>query len=147
MHHTALASFPFKGSHHCCDAASVVVVIGDKSSSTALKSFQLSYADVRKWVPNCCCIFQLGPDKCLVASFLDMLRTGRQISAEKSSCIIGLLIHCVHMSIPRKIVANQNSQVLCILGVSGFFAMGGVVGINKLPLLGDPNYFTFIRVE
>ena len=37
---------PFKGSHHCCDAASVIVVIGDKSSSVALNSFQLSYVDV-----------------------------------------------------------------------------------------------------
>ena len=81
-----LKTFPFNGSHHCCDAASVVVVIGNKSSSTALISFQLSYVDVHMWVPNCCCMFQLGPDKCLVASFLDMLRTGRQISVEKSSC-------------------------------------------------------------
>ena len=68
-------------------------------------------------------------------------------SAEKSSCVIGLLSHCVHMSIPRKIVADQYSQVLCILGVSEFFAMDGVVGINRLPLLGYPDYFTFIRVE
>ena len=51
------------------------------------------------------------------------------------------------MSIPRKIVADQASQVLCILGVSKFFAMDGVVGINRLPLLGDPIYFTFDRVE
>ena len=76
-----------------------------------------------------------------------MLRTGRQISAEKISRIIYLLSHCVHMSIPRKIVADQDSQVFCILGVSEFFAMDGVVGINRFPLLGDPNYLTFIRVE
>ena len=126
-----LKTFPFKSSHHCCDAASVVVVIGDKSSVPALNSFQLSYVDVRMWVPNICCIFQLGPDKCLVASFFDVLRTGRQISAEKSSRIIGILSHCVHMSIPRKIVADQDSEVFCILGVSEFFAMDGVVGINR----------------
>ena len=65
-----LKTFPFKGSQHCFDAASVVVVIGDKSSSTALNSFQLSYVDVRMWVPNCCSIFQLGPDKCLVVSLI-----------------------------------------------------------------------------
>ena len=76
-----------------------------------------------------------------------MLRTGRQISAEKSSRIIGLLSHCVHMSIPRKTLADQDSQVLCILGVSDFFAMDGVVDINRFPLLGDPNYLTFIMVE
>ena len=76
-----------------------------------------------------------------------MLWTGRQVSAEKSSCIIGLLSHCVHMSIPRKIVADQDSQVLCILGVSELFAMDGVVDINSLPLLCYPDYFTFIRVE
>ena len=142
-----LKTFPFKGSHHCCDAASVVVVIGYKSSYSALNSFKLSYVDVRMWVPNSCCIFQLGPDECLLASFLDVLRTGRQISAEKRSFIIGLLSHCVYMSIPRKIVAEQDSQVLSILGVSEFFAMDGVVGINRLPLLGYPDYFTFIRVE
>ena len=66
----------------------VVVVIGDKSSSEALNSFQLSYVDVRMWVPNSCCIFQLGPDKCLVTSFFDVLRTDRKISAEKSSRIM-----------------------------------------------------------
>ena len=104
--------------HHCCEAANVVVVNGDKSSSVALSSFQLSFADVRVWVPNSCCILQLGPDKYLVASFLDMLWTGRQISVEKSSHISSLLSHFVHISIPRKIVADQDSQVLCILGPS-----------------------------
>ena len=59
-----------------------------------------------------------------------MLRTGRQISAEKSSCVIGLLIHCVHMSTPRKIVADQDSQVFCILDVSEFFAMDGILITN-----------------
>ena len=91
-------------------------------------------------------LLHIGPEKCFVASFLDMLRTGRQISAENSSCIIGLRSLCVYMSIPRKIVADQDSQVLCILGVSEFFSMDGVVSINRLPLLGDPDY-TFIRVE
>ena len=76
-----------------------------------------------------------------------MLRTGRQISAEKSSRIIALLSHCVHMSIPRKIVADQDSQAFCILGVCEFFAMDSVVGINRFPLLGDPNYLTFSRVK
>ena len=61
-----LKTFPFKGSHHCCNAASVVVDIADKFSS---------YVNVRTWVPNSSCIFQLGPDKCLVASLFDMLRT------------------------------------------------------------------------
>ena len=134
-----LKTYPFNGSHQCCEAACVVVVIGDKSSIVGLNSFQLSYVDVHMWVPNSCCIFQLGPDKCLVASFLDMLRTGRQILAEKISCIIGLLCHCVHMSIRRKIVADQDYEVLCILGVSEIFAMEGVVCINRLTLLGDPN--------
>ena len=75
-----------------------------------------------------------------------MLWTGRQISAEKSSCIIGLLSHCVHMSVPRKIVVDQDSQVLCILGVSEFFAMDGVVGINRLPLLGYLDYYYYIII-
>ena len=64
-----------------------------------------------------------------------VLRTGRQISAKKSSRIIGLFSHRVHICIPRKIVADQDSQVPCILGVSEFFAMDGVVGINRFPLL------------
>ena len=51
------------------------------------------------------------------------------------------------MSIPRKIVADQDSQVLCILDVPEFFAMGVVVGISRLPLLGDSNYLAFVRVE
>ena len=97
------------------------------------------------WVPNSCCIFQLGPDECLVANFLDMLWTGRQISAEKRSCIIGLLSHCVYMSILRKIVSDQDSQVLCILGVSEFFAMDGVVGINGLPLLSYPSHLSGLK--
>ena len=109
-----LKTFPFKGSHHCCDAASVVVVIGDKSSSAALSSFQHSYVDVT----NSCCFFQLGPDKCLVASFLDVL-----------------------------IVTDQHSKVLCILGVAEFFVMDDVMGINTFPLLGDPNYLAFVGVE
>ena len=110
-----LKTFLFKGSHHCCDAASVVVVIGDKSSSAALNSFQLSYVDVCMWVPNSCCIFKLGPDKCLVASFLDMLWTGRQISAEKNSCIIGLISHCVHMSIEERLSLIRTPRYFAFL--------------------------------
>ena len=140
-------TFPFKGSRHCCDAARIVVVIGDKSSSTVLSSFRFSYVDVCMWVPNSCCIFRLGPDKCLVTSFLHVLRTGRQISAEKSSRIIGILSHCVHMCISRKIVADKVSQVLCILGVSEFFTMDGVAGINRFPFLDDPNNLPFVRIE
>ena len=112
-----------------------------------LSSSQLSYVDIRMWIPNSCCISQLGPNKCLVASFLDVLRTGRQISAKKSSRIIGLLSHCVHICIPRKTVADQDSQVLCIIGVPEVFAMDIVVGINRFPLLGDPNNLAFVRVE
>ena len=73
-HFGLVSAFPFKGSRHCCDAASVVV-IAYKSSSVALSSFQLSCVDVRKCVPNSCCIFQLGPDKCFIASLFDVLRT------------------------------------------------------------------------
>ena len=55
--------------------------------------------------------------------------------------------HCDHICIPRKTVADQDSQVLCILGVSEFFAMDGVVGINRFPLLGDLNNLAFVRDE
>ena len=83
-----LKTFPFKGSHHFCDATCIVVVIPDESSSATLSSFQLSYVDVRVWVPNSCCIFQLGPDECLVAGVLDVLRTVGQVSAKKGSGIV-----------------------------------------------------------
>ena len=82
-----LETFPFKGSHHLCDATCIVVVIPDKSSSATLSSFQLSYVDVCVWGPNSCCIFQLGLDECLVAGVLDVLRTVGQVSAEKGSGI------------------------------------------------------------
>ena len=51
------------------------------------------------------------------------------------------------MCIQRKIGTDQDSQALYILGVSEFFAMDGVVDINRFPLIGDPNYLAFIRVE
>ena len=70
-----LKTFPFKGSHNLCGATCIVVVISDESSSAMLSSFQLSYVDVRVQVPNSCGIFQLGPDVCLVAGVLDVLRT------------------------------------------------------------------------
>ena len=98
-------------------------------------------------VPNSCCIFQLGPDECLLADVLDVLRTVGQVSAKKGSDIICLLGNCINMCIPRQCVTDQDPQVLCILGVSKFFAMDGVVGINRLPLFGDPNYFAFVSVE
>ena len=135
-----LKTFPFKGSHHLCDATCIVVVIPDESSSATLSSFQLSYIDVRVWVPNSCCIFQLGPEECLVSGVLDVLRTVGQVSAKKGSGIVCLLGNCINMCIPRQCVTDQDSRVLYILGVSKFFAMDGVVGINRLPLLSDPNY-------
>ena len=100
-----------------------------------MSSFQLSYVDGRVWVPNSCCIFQLGPDECLVAGDLDVLRTIGQVSAEKGNGIVCLLGNCI---IPRQCVTDQDSQVLCFLGVSKFSAMDGVVGYNRLPLFGDP---------
>ena len=142
-----LKTFPFKGSHHLCDATCIVVVISDESSSATLSSFQLSYVDVRVRVPNSCCIFQLGPEECLVAGVLDVLRTVGQVSAEKGSGIVCLLGNCINRCIPRQCVIDQDSQVFGILGVSKFFAMDGVVGINRLPLFGDPNYFAFVWVE
>ena len=98
-------------------------------------------------VPNSCCIFQLGPDECLLADVLDVLRTVGQVSAKKGSDIICLLGNCINMCIPRQCVTDQDPQVLCILGVSKFFAMDGVVGIKRLPLFGDPDYFAFVWVE
>ena len=125
----------------------MTLLIPDESSTATLSSFQLSYVDVRVRVPNSCCIFQLGPDECLVAGVLDVLRTVGQVSAKKGSSIVCLLCNCINMYIARQCVTDQDSQVLCILGVSKFFAMDGVVGINMLPLFGDPNYFAFVRVE
>ena len=87
-----LKIFPFKGFHHLCDATCIVAVISDESSSATLSSFQLSYVDVRVRVPNSCCIFQLGPDECLVAGVLDVLRTVGQVSAEKCSGIVAFLV-------------------------------------------------------
>ena len=98
-----------------------------------MNSFQLSYVDARVWVPNSCCIFQLGPDECLVAGVLDVLRTVGQVSSKKGSGIVCLLGNCINMCIPRQCVTDQDSQFLCILGLSKFFAMDGVVGINRLP--------------
>ena len=75
---TALAwlkNFPFKGSRHLCDATCVVVVISNEYSSATLSSFQISYAYSCVRVLNSCCIFQLGPDECLVAGVLGVLRT------------------------------------------------------------------------
>ena len=46
-----LNSSPFKGSQHCCDAASVFSH-WYKSSSAVLSSFQLSHVDVCMCVPN-----------------------------------------------------------------------------------------------
>ena len=144
-----LKTFPFKGSRHLCDATCVVVVIPDESSSPTLSSFQLSYVDV--WVSNSCCIFHFGPDECLVAGVLDVLRTVWRavghVSAKKGSDTVCLLGNCINMCIPRQYVTDQDSQVLCILGVSEFFDMDGVVGINRLSLFGDPNYFAFVWVK
>ena len=142
-----LKTSPFKGSHHLCETTCVVVVIPDESSSPTLSSFQLSYFDVRLRVPNSCCIFQLGPDECLVAGVLDLLRTVGQVSAKKGSAIVCRLGNRINMCIPRQCVTDQDSQVLCILGVAKLFAMDGVVGTNRLPLFGDPNYFAFVWVE
>ena len=137
-----LKNFPFNGSHHLCDVTCVVVVIPDESSSATLSSFQLSYVDVCVRVPNSCCIFRFGPDECLVG-VLDVLRTVGQVSAKKGSGIVGLLGSCINMCIPRQCFTDQDSQVFCILGVSKFFAMDGVVGINRFPLLCGPNYLAF----
>ena len=93
------------------------------------------------------CIFQLGPDECLTAGVLDILRTVGQVSAKKTCGIVCLLGNCINMCIPRQCVTDQDSQVIFILGVSKFFAMDGVVGINRLPHFGDPNYHSFVRVE
>ena len=142
-----LRTFQCKGSHHLCDATCVVVVIPDESSSRTLSSFQLSYVDVQVRAPNSCCVFQFGPDECLVAGVLDVLKTVGQVSAKKGSGIVCLLGNCTNMCIPRQCVIDQDSQLLCILGVPKFFAMDGVVGINRLPLSGDPNYIAFIQVE
>ena len=118
-----LKTFPFKGSHHLCDATCIVVVIPDESCSATLSSFQLSYVDFSVWVPNSCCIFQMGPDECLVGGVLDVLRTVGQVSAKKGSGVVYLLGNCINMCIPRQCVTDQDSQVLCILGVSKFFAL------------------------
>ena len=112
-----------------------------------MSSFQLSYVDVRVRVPNSCCIFQLGPDECLVAGVLGVLRTVGQVSAKKGSGIVCLLGNYINMCIPRQCVTDQDSQVLCILGVSKFFVMDGVVGINRFPLSGDYTYLAFVWVK
>ena len=91
-HVCAAEDFPVQGLHHCCDSASLVVVIGDKSSSAALSSFSVSYVDVRMWVPNSCCIIQLGPGKCLVAIFLDVLGTGRNFLRRKVVILLAFLV-------------------------------------------------------
>ena len=76
-----------------------------------------------------------------------MLRTVGQVSVKKGSGIVCLLGNCISMCIPRQCVTDKDSHVVCILGVSKFFAMDGVVGINRHPLFGNPNYFAFVWVE
>ena len=97
-----LKYFSFKGFHHRFDATCLIVVISDEYSSAVLNGFKLSYVCIRVLVTYSCCIFQLGSsDKGLVTRVLEVLRTGRQVSAKKASGDVGILGHRVYMCITR----------------------------------------------
>ena len=100
-------------------------------------------------VPYCRRVFQDGAYIGLICLFLDVSRASPQIASEKAECAVAFLAHGMDVGFPAKISVEGDAKVLSLISSPECCPMDGIGGCSDdvLPLVGNPQHFTFVGIE